>query len=84
MSNFDLQKAARASKGKSWASAVDLNAEMHRTKARLLKELPKLQTLAVKMVGFHSLNQFYHPASVTVHLINFEKVMFSGLHFTQN
>ncbi|KAL6185529.1 hypothetical protein ACLB2K_041661 [Fragaria x ananassa] len=56
-------KWALASKEKSWASAVDLNAEMHRTKARLLKELPKLQTLAVKMVGFHSLNQFYHPAS---------------------
>ncbi|KDP29099.1 hypothetical protein JCGZ_16488 [Jatropha curcas] len=45
-----LQKAELASKEKSKASAVALNAEIRRTKARLLEEVPKLQRLAIKKV----------------------------------
>ncbi|KAM1050807.1 hypothetical protein ACFX2I_032381 [Malus domestica] len=45
-----LQKAEIASKEKNRASAVALNAEIRRTKARLLEEVPKLQRLAVKKV----------------------------------
>ncbi|XP_022744627.1 syntaxin-71-like isoform X2 [Durio zibethinus] len=45
-----LQKAELASKEKSKASAVAVNAEIRRTKARLLEEVPKLQRLAVKKV----------------------------------
>ncbi|KAG5553703.1 hypothetical protein RHGRI_011555 [Rhododendron griersonianum] len=43
-----LQKAEAASKEKSRASVVAINAEIRRTKARLLEEVPKLQRLAVK------------------------------------
>lgn len=53
MSNFegfDLQKADTASNEKNRASAVALNAEIRRTKARLLEEVPKLQRLAIKKV----------------------------------
>ncbi|CAN0926855.1 SYP71 [Linum grandiflorum] len=46
----DLQKAELASKEKSKASAVALNAELRRTKAKLLEEVPKLQRLAIKKV----------------------------------
>ncbi|XP_028775132.1 syntaxin-71 [Neltuma alba] len=45
-----LQKAETASKEKNRASAVAINAELRRTKARLLEEVPKLQRLAVKKV----------------------------------
>ncbi|XP_075638286.1 syntaxin-71-like [Castanea sativa] len=45
-----LQKAESVSKEKNKASAVALNAEVRRTKARLLEEVPKLQRLAVKKV----------------------------------
>ncbi|GMI80982.1 syntaxin of plants 71 [Hibiscus trionum] len=45
-----LQKAELASKEKSKASAVAVNAEIRRTKARLLEEVPKLQRLAIKKV----------------------------------
>ncbi|KAH7844577.1 hypothetical protein Vadar_029637 [Vaccinium darrowii] len=45
-----LQKAEAASKEKSRASVVAINAEIRRTKARLLEEVPKLQRLAVKKV----------------------------------
>ncbi|XP_048320652.2 syntaxin-71 [Ziziphus jujuba] len=45
-----LEKAEVASKEKSRASAVALNAEIRRTKARLLEEVPKLQRLAIKKV----------------------------------
>ncbi|OMO72521.1 hypothetical protein CCACVL1_17735 [Corchorus capsularis] len=45
-----LQKAESASSEKSKASAVAVNAEIRRTKARLLEEVPKLQRLAVKKV----------------------------------
>uniref|UniRef100_A0A5B7B2T9 Putative syntaxin-71 n=1 Tax=Davidia involucrata TaxID=16924 RepID=A0A5B7B2T9_DAVIN len=45
-----LQKAEAASKEKNRASAVAINAEIRRTKARLLEEVPKLQRLAVKKV----------------------------------
>ncbi|CAN6723707.1 unnamed protein product [Malus baccata var. baccata] len=45
-----LQKAEIASKEKNRASAVALTAEIRRTKARLLEEVPKLQRLAVKKV----------------------------------
>ncbi|MQL72384.1 hypothetical protein Taro_004698 [Colocasia esculenta] len=46
-----LQKAELASKEKNRASAVALNAEIRRTKARLLEEVPKLERLAIKKVG---------------------------------
>ncbi|KAL2250612.1 UNVERIFIED_CONTAM: Syntaxin-71 [Sesamum indicum] len=45
-----LQKAETASSEKNRASAVAINAEIRRTKARLLEEVPKLQRLAVKKV----------------------------------
>ncbi|GAB4856719.1 Syntaxin-71 [Ancistrocladus abbreviatus] len=45
-----LQKAEMASSEKNRASAVALNAEIRRTKARLLEEVPKLQRLAQKRV----------------------------------
>ncbi|POO01631.1 t-SNARE [Trema orientale] len=45
-----LQKAEVAAKEKNRASAVALNAEIRRTKARLLEEVPKLQRLALKKV----------------------------------
>lgn len=45
-----LEKAELASKEKSKASTVAVNAEIRRTKARLLEEVPKLQRLAVKKV----------------------------------
>ncbi|KAI7997123.1 Syntaxin-71 [Camellia lanceoleosa] len=43
-----LQKAEAASSEKSRASAVAVNAEIRRTKARLLEEVPKLERLAIK------------------------------------
>lgn len=45
-----LQKAESVPKEKNKASAVAMNAEIRRTKARLLEEVPKLQRLAVKKV----------------------------------
>lgn len=53
-----LQKAEVASKEKSRASAVALNAEIRRTKARLLEEVPKLQRLALKKVKGLSSEEF--------------------------
>ncbi|BBH06010.1 syntaxin of plants 71 [Prunus dulcis] len=52
------QKAEIASKEKNKASAVALNAEIRRTKARLLEEVPKLQRLAVKKVKGLSTQDF--------------------------
>ena len=40
---------------KSRATAVAMNAEIRRTKARLLEEIPKLQRLAFKQVVFVNL-----------------------------
>jgi len=48
--NF-VQEAETASKEKSKASTVAINAEIPRTKARLLEEVPKLQRLTMKKVG---------------------------------
>ncbi|KAK9280516.1 hypothetical protein L1049_014208 [Liquidambar formosana] len=45
-----VQKSEAASTEKNRASAVAMNAEIRRTKARLLEELPKLQRLALKKV----------------------------------
>ncbi|XP_028112163.1 syntaxin-71-like isoform X3 [Camellia sinensis] len=45
-----LQKAEAASSEKSRASAVAVNAEIRRTKTRLLEEVPKLERLAIKKV----------------------------------
>ena len=47
---FYLQKAETAANEKNRASAVAINAEIRRTKAKLLEEVPKLQRLAVKKV----------------------------------
>lgn len=52
------QKAETASKEKGKASAVAINAEIRRTKARLLEEVPKLQRLAVKKVKGLSSQEF--------------------------
>lgn len=51
-----VQKAEDASKEKNRASVVALNAEIRRTKARLLEDVPKLQRLAVKRVCIHCLH----------------------------
>ncbi|KAK7345585.1 hypothetical protein VNO77_16191 [Canavalia gladiata] len=53
-----LKKAETASKDKGKASAVAINAEIRRTKARLLEEVPKLQRLAVKKVKGLSSQEF--------------------------
>ncbi|WVY96056.1 hypothetical protein V8G54_028207 [Vigna mungo] len=53
-----LMKAETASKEKGKASAVAINAEIRRTKARLLEEVPKLQRLAVKKVKGLSSQEF--------------------------
>ncbi|KAL8160045.1 hypothetical protein V2J09_001582 [Rumex salicifolius] len=45
-----LQKSESASAEKSRAAAVAMSAEIRRTKARLLEEIPKLQRLALKKV----------------------------------
>lgn len=45
-----LQKAETASNEKNRASVVAINAEIRRTKAKLLEEIPKLQRLAMKKV----------------------------------
>ncbi|KAK4345721.1 hypothetical protein RND71_035897 [Anisodus tanguticus] len=45
-----LQKAETASTEKNRASVVAINAEIRRTKAKLLEEVPKLQRLAVRKV----------------------------------
>lgn len=53
-----LQKAETATNEKSKASAVAINAELRRTKARLLEEVPKLQRLAMKKVKGLSHEEF--------------------------
>ncbi|CAI0426913.1 unnamed protein product, partial [Linum tenue] len=53
-----LEKAELASKEKSKASTVALNAELRRTKAKLLEEVPKLQRLAIKKVKGLSTEDF--------------------------
>ncbi|XP_031284388.1 syntaxin-71-like [Pistacia vera] len=53
-----LEKAEAASKEKNRASVVALNAEIRRTKARLLEEVPKLQRLAMKRVKGLSTEEF--------------------------
>ncbi|CAL5423720.1 unnamed protein product [Camellia sinensis] len=45
-----FRKAEAASNEKSRASAAAINAEIRRTKARLLEEVPKLERLAIKKV----------------------------------
>nr|AGW24659.1 syntaxin 71 [Albuca bracteata] len=45
-----FEKAERASQEKNRAAAVAMNAEIRRTKARLMEEVPKLQRLALKKV----------------------------------
>ena len=54
-----MQKAEDASREKNRASVVALNAEIRRTKARLLEEIPKLQRLALKRVCVHCLYNFF-------------------------
>ncbi|XP_059281697.1 syntaxin-71-like isoform X2 [Lycium ferocissimum] len=53
-----LQKADTASNEKNRASAVAINAEIRRTKARLIQEVPKLQKLALKKVKGLSSEEF--------------------------
>lgn len=53
-----LQKAEVASNEKNRASVVAINAEIRRTKARLLEEVPKLQRLAIKKVKGLSTEDF--------------------------
>ncbi|XP_072961737.1 syntaxin-71 [Typha angustifolia] len=45
-----LEKAEMAANEKNRAAAVAMNAEIRRTKARLMEEVPKLQRLALKKV----------------------------------
>ncbi|XP_074353602.1 syntaxin-71-like isoform X1 [Apium graveolens] len=53
-----LQKAETAANGKNRASVVVVNAEIRRTKARLLDQVPKLQSLAFKKVKGLSSEEF--------------------------
>ncbi|KAJ0977443.1 hypothetical protein J5N97_012917 [Dioscorea zingiberensis] len=45
-----LEKSEKAQQEKNRAAAVAMNAEIRRTKARLMEEVPKLQRLALKKV----------------------------------
>lgn len=45
-----MQKSEMASTEKNRASAAAMNAEVRRTKARLMDEIPKLRKLALKKV----------------------------------
>ncbi|KAL0719752.1 hypothetical protein Bca4012_069076 [Brassica carinata] len=56
-----LEKAELVTKEKNRASAVAMNAEIRRTKARLSEEVPKLQRLAVKRVSFPFSSSFTFP-----------------------
>lgn len=47
---FFFQKSARAAKEKNRAASVTMNADVRRTKARLLEEVVKLQKIAAKKV----------------------------------
>jgi hypothetical protein len=47
---FFFQKSARAAKEKNRAASVTMNADVRRTKARLLEEVVKLQKIATKKV----------------------------------
>jgi len=51
---YCFQKAETASNEKNRASVVAINAEIRRTKAKLLEEIPKLQRLAMKKVRSRS------------------------------
>ncbi|KAD5508577.1 hypothetical protein E3N88_16280 [Mikania micrantha] len=53
-----LQKADTAKNEKNRASVVAINAEIRRTKAKLLEEVPKLQRLAMKKVKGLSPEEF--------------------------
>ncbi|KAK1400132.1 Syntaxin-71 [Heracleum sosnowskyi] len=53
-----IQKAESATTEKKRASAVAINAEIRRTKARLLEQVPKLQRLALKKVKGLSPQEF--------------------------
>ncbi|GKU96772.1 hypothetical protein SLEP1_g9967 [Rubroshorea leprosula] len=53
-----LQKSEAAVTEKNRATAVAMNAEIRRTKARLLEEIPKLQRLALKKVKGLSKEEF--------------------------
>ncbi|GLT46581.1 hypothetical protein SLA2020_203250 [Shorea laevis] len=53
-----LQKSESAATEKNRATAVAMNAEIRRTKARLLEEIPKLQRLALKKVKGLSKEEF--------------------------
>ena len=64
-----MQKAETAANEKSRASAVAINAELRRTKARLLEEVPKLQRLAVKKVQGSAHPNFCLDILFRVHLI---------------
>lgn len=48
-----MQKSEIASMETNRASAVAMNAEVRRTKARLMNEIPKLRKLAMKKVNFY-------------------------------
>ncbi|CAI0470293.1 unnamed protein product [Linum tenue] len=47
-----IEKAESVASAKNRAAVVAINAEIRRTKARLLDEIPKLQRLAMKKVSF--------------------------------
>lgn len=47
---FNLKKSEAVATEKNRATAVAMNAEIRRIKARLLEEIPKLQRLAFKKV----------------------------------
>lgn len=81
-----LQKAEVASKEKNRASAVALNAEIRRTKARLLEEVPKLQKLAIKKVSLYCHNDIVKLISCNFdsHEISFWKNLSWVPHFIQN
>ena len=50
---WNMQKSEIASMETNRASAVAMNAEVRRTKARLMNEVPKLRKLAMKKVNFY-------------------------------
>ncbi|KAK4755284.1 hypothetical protein SAY87_009041 [Trapa incisa] len=65
-----VQKAEAASNEKNRASTVAMNAEIRRTKARLLEEVPKLQRLAMKKVQGLSSEEFVARSDLVLVLPN--------------
>ena len=70
---WNMQKSEIASMETNRASAVAMNAEVRRTKARLMNEVPKLRKLAMKKVNFYWILFMLHLKNIYIYICgNFE------------